>query len=152
MIYQKWAAQPSIFCDLFQRWDAVVYIFLSMMCMYIETFHVSVIASNATMVVCGILFCGIHPVVFFIHDVYVDWNVPPCVSYSPKCYTCNPKRDRPSTTIQSESLPYPNSGKSITLQTSKFGCAQFGKIYVDFVSLTGWLVYIQNRCGVHTTK
>ena len=28
---QKWADQPSIFCDLFQKWDAVV--FISRMCM-----------------------------------------------------------------------------------------------------------------------
>ena len=39
-------------------------VFISMMCMWIETFHVSIIASNATMIVCGILFSGMHPVVF----------------------------------------------------------------------------------------
>ena len=33
-----------------------------MMCMKIKTFRVSVIASNATMVVYGILFGGMHPV------------------------------------------------------------------------------------------
>ena len=32
-----------------------------MMCMYIETFHLSVIVSNAIMVVYGRLFGGIHP-------------------------------------------------------------------------------------------
>ena len=37
------------------------------------------------MVIYGILFGGMHPVVFFIHDVYVDWNVL-CISYNPKCY------------------------------------------------------------------
>ena len=33
-------------------------VFISMMCMYIETFHVSVIAPNGTMVVYEILFGG----------------------------------------------------------------------------------------------
>ena len=36
-------------------------LFISMMCMQIETFHVSVIAPNATMVVGGMLFGGVHP-------------------------------------------------------------------------------------------
>ena len=41
-----------------------------MMCMYTETFHVSVIASNATTVVCGILFGGMHPVIFISIEMF----------------------------------------------------------------------------------
>ena len=37
-------------------------VYISMMCMQIETFHVSVIALHVTMVVCGILFGGMLPV------------------------------------------------------------------------------------------
>ena len=44
---QKWAAQLSVFYDLFQMWGAVV---------------------------------------FFIHDVYADWNIR-CISYCPICYS-----------------------------------------------------------------
>ena len=36
-------------------------VFISIMCMQIEMFHVSVIAPNATMVNYGILFGGMHP-------------------------------------------------------------------------------------------
>ena len=36
-------------------------LYLSMMCMHIEMFHVSDIALNATMVIYGILFDGMHP-------------------------------------------------------------------------------------------
>ena len=32
-----------------------------MMCMYIETFHVSIIAPNAAMIIYWILFGGMHP-------------------------------------------------------------------------------------------
>ena len=46
------------FCDLFQGWGTVV--FLSMMCMYTETFPLSVMAPNAIMGIYGILFGGIH--------------------------------------------------------------------------------------------
>ena len=35
-------------------------VFISMMCMYIETSHISVTAPNATKVVYGILFGGMH--------------------------------------------------------------------------------------------
>ena len=38
---------------------------LYMMCMHIETFHISVITPNATLVVYVILFGGMHCVVFF---------------------------------------------------------------------------------------
>ena len=37
-------------------------VFLSMMCMYTEMFLVLAIAPNATMVVHGILFDGMHPI------------------------------------------------------------------------------------------
>ena len=39
-----------------------------MMCMYIEMFHVSVIVPNATTVVYGILFGGMHPIMHVISD------------------------------------------------------------------------------------
>ena len=39
--------------------------FVYMMCMHIETFHISAITPNATLVVYVILFGGMHCVVFF---------------------------------------------------------------------------------------
>ena len=51
-------AQPLNFCDLYYGGEAVV--FVSMMCMLIEIFSVSIVAPNTTMVVYGILFGGIH--------------------------------------------------------------------------------------------
>ena len=33
-----------------------------MLCMQIETFHASVIAPSATMIVCGVLYDGMHPI------------------------------------------------------------------------------------------
>ena len=45
-----------------------------MMCMYIETFHVSVIARNAIIVVYGILFGGMHPAAFVIICSDVLWG------------------------------------------------------------------------------
>ena len=41
-------------------------VFLSTMCMQIETFHVSIIAQNATMVIYRILFGGMHPIGWYI--------------------------------------------------------------------------------------
>ena len=46
-----------IFCDLFQRWGAVVFFCFLFI-------HVYVIASNANMVVYWILFCDMHPRLF----------------------------------------------------------------------------------------
>ena len=43
---------------------------MSMMCMYIKTFHVSVIAPNTTMVVYGILFGGMHPICIYYHIIH----------------------------------------------------------------------------------
>ena len=58
---------PLMFCDLFQRWGAVV--FVSMTCIYIGTFHVSVRAQNATMVIYGTLFGGMHPLSLFFKSI-----------------------------------------------------------------------------------
>ena len=47
------------------------------MCMYFETFHISVIAPNATMVIYGILFGDMHPLPHFSGDDGVDdeWSL-----------------------------------------------------------------------------
>ena len=40
-----------------------------MICMYINTFHVSVISPNATLVIYGILFGGIHTLVTLLINI-----------------------------------------------------------------------------------
>ena len=52
----------------------LVVVFISMMC--IQTFHVSIIAPNAAMVVHVILLGGS----IYIHDVYTDF---PCINLAP---------------------------------------------------------------------
>ena len=46
-----------------------------MMCMQTETFHVSTIASNAIMVIYGILFGGVHPIEMAIQLFLVTASV-----------------------------------------------------------------------------
>ena len=55
VIKKKPAVPHLISCDLFQRCGGLV--FLSMMCMKIETFYVSI---TANMVVCGISFGDVY--------------------------------------------------------------------------------------------
>ena len=55
LLSKKLADQPLIFCDLFQRWGAAVFV-LSMMCMQIEAFPVPLVPKHFTMVVYAILF------------------------------------------------------------------------------------------------
>ena len=56
-------------------------VFISMMCMWIETFPVSVIPQ---MLLWDFIW-WYAPCRIYIHDVYVDWNIP-CINYSLKCY------------------------------------------------------------------
>ena len=51
----------------------LVVIFISMLYIYTEIFHISSIATNATMVVYGFLFGDMHPVVFI--SIMCIWTV-----------------------------------------------------------------------------
>ena len=65
-LFQRWAPQiptTTIICDLFQRWGTVVFFI-----------HVSIKVLNATMVVYGILFGGMHPRVI-IHKQPIKQNI-----------------------------------------------------------------------------
>ena len=58
------------------------------------TLHVSIIALNATMVICGILFGRLHPLFInyspqcymVVYENLLSGMHPSCINYSPKCY------------------------------------------------------------------